>query len=77
MLGSNNSFARWGSQLRPGQAVPCRVLNKVEGGYTVSFGPNLKGLLTTDRLMTAGAELLVQFVGYRNHIAHFNSSYGG
>jgi hypothetical protein len=68
---------RWGNQNKPGQVVPCRILAKVYGGYDVEYGPrHLKGFLPTEGALTLGVELLLQFVGYRDHRAVFNLLHG-
>lgn len=76
MLGAplNN---RWKHQWKPGQAVPCRVVAKAEGGYSIEFGPDrLKGFLPCQSAIVIGTEMLLQFLGYRNQVPVFSANYG-
>lgn len=76
MLG-NSINSRWKHQFKPGQAVTCRILAEVEGGYTVEFGPEkVTGFLPTHLPVATGTQLLLQFLGYKNQQAIFNASYG-
>ncbi len=73
MLGN---LDRWRSRAKPGQAVVCRVVARVAGGYSVAFGDRLTGFLPTESDLSTGQELILQFVGYRNQKAIFNAGFG-
>lgn len=78
MLGSQfQSNSRWTHQCKPGQAVACKIVERINGGYSIEFGPErVKGFLPTQRPVAPGSQLLLQFLGYKNNVPVFNASYG-
>ena len=69
--------SRWKNVSRPGQAMTCSIVAKVDGGYDVVCGPNrLRGYVPTESALAVGMEMLLKFLGYRNHVAVFSVLYG-
>jgi len=45
--------------------------------YVVEFGEHkLSGLVHSEQLFAVGAEVLLQFAGYKNSVAIFNAGFG-
>ena len=78
MLGSQlHSNSRWRHQFKPGQPVACRIVSKIDGGYSVEFGTDrVSGFLPTHQPVALGSQLLLQFLGYKDHTPLFNATYG-
>lgn len=75
-LGSSMG-SRWKSANRPGQAMTCSIVAKVDGGYDVVCGPDrLRGYVPTESALAVGVEMLLKFIGYQNHVAVFSVLYG-